>query len=134
MTLAQKKPPENASMIKMQIILDCEKIERDGQYTVESIERAIDSMMVDHLHLSKEGDGFYCGSNHKDDFSKFGIAFCFFRRRDWFLDNAKSWLYFNNGGSDDPEDFVIEDFKAHCLEHLEGRQGAVRSLVEELRP
>jgi hypothetical protein len=42
------------------------------------------------------------------------LAFNTLRKKDWFLDNVKTWLYFNSDASDDPDDFVVEDFKAFC--------------------
>jgi hypothetical protein len=29
---------------------------------------------------------------------------------------VKTWLYFNSDASDNPDDFVVEDFKAFCLD------------------
>jgi hypothetical protein len=31
-----------------------------------------------------------------------------------FIDNVKTGVYFNSDAFDDPEDLVIEDFKAFC--------------------
>jgi hypothetical protein len=45
-------------------------------------------------------------------------------KKKWFMDNVDTWLYFNSEDSDDPSDFVIEDFKAACLDYYEDRLGA----------
>jgi hypothetical protein len=37
---------------------------------------------------------------------------------EWFIDNLKSWLWFNSDDSADPNDFSIEDLKAHYSDGL----------------
>ena len=103
-------------MIKMQIVMDDAKLRRDGKYNVEKIHCAIDSYMVSNLGFCKAADGFYLGDGGRTDFSYFGLAFNTLRKEQWFLDNVKTWLYFNSDASDDPDDFVVEDFKQFCLE------------------
>jgi hypothetical protein len=102
-------------MIKMQIIMDDEKIAREHCYNVEKIHAALDDFMVGSLRLAKASDGFYLGTDRRRAFSRFGIAFSTLRKKEWFADNVKTWLYFNSDASDDPDDFVIEDFKVHCV-------------------
>jgi virulence-associated protein VapD len=102
-------------MIKMQIVMDDAKIQRQKRYNVEKIHKTLDAFLMDKLGFSKSADGFYLGSGGKTDFSYFGIAFNTLRKKDWFVDNVKTWLYYNSDASDDPEDFAVEDFKAFCL-------------------
>jgi hypothetical protein len=108
-------------MIKMQIIMDDQKIRRDKKYDVAKIHQALDSYMTVDLGLRKAQDGFYLGSNARSDWSHFGLAFNMLRKKDWFLGNVKTWLYFNSDASDDPEDFAVEDFKEFCLKNAEAR-------------
>jgi hypothetical protein len=38
-------------------------------------------------------------------------------KKRWFMDNVDTWLYFNSEDSEDPTDYVVEDFKETCLEY-----------------
>ncbi|MDR0875129.1 MAG: hypothetical protein LBN12_02840 [Clostridiales Family XIII bacterium] len=105
-------------MIKMQIKMDEDKILREKKYSPEKIYAAIDQFMIDKLHLAKFEDGFYLGNGNGKDFSYFGLAFNTLRKKPWFVDNVKTWLYFNSDASDDPDDFVVEDFRAFCLDRI----------------
>ena len=102
-------------MIKMQIILDEDKILREKKYSLEKIQTTLDDYFINQLHLLKGDDGFYIGSGAKGDFGNFGLAMWTLGKKAWFLENVETWLYFNSEDSDDPDDFVIEDFKEHCL-------------------
>jgi hypothetical protein len=102
-------------MIKMQIFMDDDKIGRENRYSVSKIHKELDKFMVGTLHLVKADDGFYLGTGSRQDFSTFGIAFNTLRKKDWFASNVRTWLYFNSDASDNPEDFVVEDFKKHCV-------------------
>ena len=105
-------------MIKMQIIMDSAKIEREKSFDAASINAAIDSYLVGKLGLHKSEDGFYLGDGGKEDFSNFGLAFNTLRKKEWFVDNVKTWLYFNSDASENPDGFGEEDFKKFCLESL----------------
>ena len=102
-------------MIKMQVIMDEEKILRDKKYDLTKIYETLDRFFIDNLGLIKGEDGFYLGSGAKTDFGNFGRAMWTFGKKAWFLDNVAVWLYFNSDDSDNPDDFVIEDFKDYCL-------------------
>lgn len=105
-------------MIKMQIILDDDKITRENHYTVAKIHDTLDSYFVDKLGMEKGSDGFYLGTGSGKDFSRFGLAYSSLSEKAWFLDNVKTWLYYNSDASYNPDDYVVEDFKEHCLNKL----------------
>jgi hypothetical protein len=97
-------------MIKMQIQMDKKKIEKDGRYSMSKISGTLDDYLVNQLHFAKGKNGFYMGTGSPDDFGNFGLAMVTLGKKGWFMDNVKTWLYFNSDDSDDPEDYVIEDF------------------------
>ena len=101
-------------MVKMQIIMDEEKILREKKYSLERIQSSLDDYFVNKLRIPKGENGFYIGSGAKSDFGNFGLAMWTLGKKDWFMDNVKTWLYFNSEDSDDPDSFVIEDFKEFC--------------------
>jgi hypothetical protein len=105
-------------MIKMQIILDKDKINREQKYNIDKVQKAIDDYLEGKLAMRRTADGFYYGDGSSKDFSRFGMAFNTLRKKDWFLDNVGTWLYFNSDASSDPEDFVIEDVKDYCQNHM----------------
>jgi hypothetical protein len=78
------------------------------------IHKALDYFFLNELHVRNGDDGFYLGVGAKSDFGNFGLAMWTLGRKSWFMDNVKTWLYFNSEDSDDPNDFVIEDFKDFC--------------------
>jgi hypothetical protein len=104
-------------MIKMQIVMDVDKITRESVYDTLSIQNSLDSFMVGKLGFAKGSGGFYLGNGEDTDFSNFGIAYSKLRRQSWFLDNVKTWLYFNSAHLD-PNEYVVEDFKVHCSQHI----------------
>jgi hypothetical protein len=109
------------AMIKMQIIMDDEKIAREKRYSAKKMVASIDAYLVGKLGMRKAANGFYFGTDPKKDFSYFGLAFNTLRKKDWFVDNVKTWLYFNSDASDDPGDFVIENCRQYCLEQSKAR-------------
>jgi hypothetical protein len=105
-------------MIKMQIVMDDDKIAREKRYAVDTIHDALDSYFIGRLGMKKSAGGFYLGTGSGKDFSRFGLAYGILSEKQWFLDNVKTWLYYNSDASYDPDDFVVEDFKEHCLNKL----------------
>ena len=105
-------------MIKMQIIMDDAKIEREKSFDLATVYTVMDGYLVGKLGLRKSDNGFYIGDGGKADFSSFGLAFNTLRKKDWFINNVKTWLYFNSDASDSLDDYVVEDFKEFCLENF----------------
>jgi hypothetical protein len=101
-------------MIIMQIVMDDNKIKR-SKYSPAKISAALDEFLVGNLHFLKEPGGFYSGSGSPNDFGNFGIAMTTLGNKRWFMDNVDTWLYYNSEDSENPDDYVIEDFKATCL-------------------
>ena len=100
-------------MQKMQIILDEEKIRREAIYSFEKMQDAVDSVAVDQYGLRKASDGFYVGEGNASDYTPFMCSIQKLKKLDWFVDNVKTWLWFNSDSSNNPDDFAIDDIKAH---------------------
>jgi len=99
--------------------MDEEKILQEKKYSLEKIQNTLDDYFVNQLHVTKSENGFYIGTGAKSDFGNFGLAMWTLGKKAWFMDNVKTWLYFNSEGSDDPNDFAIEDFKAFCIQNYQ---------------
>jgi hypothetical protein len=95
----------------MQIKLDEGKIQSAGRYSMAKISGTLDDYLINRLRFVKGSDGFYLSTGSPDDFGNFGLAMVTLGKKDWFMDNVDTWLYFNSEDSDDPEDFAVEDFK-----------------------
>ena len=100
-------------MQKIQVLLDEEKVLREGRYSAKKMQEAIDSVFVDRYGLVKGSDGFYLESGVKDDYVDFMNAILLLKDQRWFMENVATWLWFNSDDSYDPEDFAIEDVKLH---------------------
>jgi hypothetical protein len=102
-------------MIKQQIVMDSERIAKDGKYDPSKVQIYIDDFMTGRVGFIKKPNGFYVGSGSKDDFARAGFAMTTLRKKAWFMQYVKIWLHFNSDDSDDPNDFAIEDFKEYNL-------------------
>ena len=100
-------------MQKVQVVFDERKINMEKRYSLPKIVKAVDSVFVDRYGLIKGADGFYLESGCKDYFVDFWNAILFLKDQDWFIENVKTWLWFNSDDSVNPEDFAIEDIKSH---------------------
>jgi hypothetical protein len=102
-------------MLKVQVIMDDDKLRHEQLYDIGKVYSAIDSVFVDEYGLIKGDDGFYLESGNKDDFVDFFGAILSLKDEAWFMDNVKTWLWFNSDDSSNPEDFAIDDIKEHYL-------------------
>jgi hypothetical protein len=96
-------------MTKMQILLDDEKIRREKRYSAEKIRDFVDTVFIEKCKLTKDADGYYIGSGAGDDLMRFGKANYLLSSKDWFLENVKSWIFYCNDDTSDPDEYVIED-------------------------
>ena len=100
----------------MQLIMDTGKIYNERKYDAQKIDCAIDSLLVSEYGFNKSSDGFYYESGNKDDYTNFWSAILMLKDEKWFLNNVKTWLWFNSDDSDDPDDFAIEDLIEHYID------------------
>jgi hypothetical protein len=106
-------------MVKMQIIMDREKISRERQYDFAQLSEALDRFLVDKLKFIKSDNGFYLGTNAHKDYAHCGVAMNRLRRESWFIDNVQTWLFYINNDYGAQDDFSVEDMKEFCREHAE---------------
>jgi hypothetical protein len=102
-------------MIKMQIVMDDQKIAQEGKYNLNKLHSSLDDFLVSKLGFTKGDNGFYFGGGTRNDYSHFGVAMTTLGKKSWFMDNVNTWLYYNSDDSSDPDDFAIEDFKEFCF-------------------
>ena len=97
----------------MQLIMDSEKIRRENKLNCDKVNQAIDGLLLSEYKFIKTSDGFYLERGNANDYTNFWCAILLLKDEDWFMDNVKTWLWYNSDDSDDPDDFVIEDLKGH---------------------
>jgi hypothetical protein len=102
-------------MQKVELALNVEKIKSEGKYSLEKIYNALDESFVKEANMQKQtqNDGtiVYFAPKMKDEnhYAKIWIAIKEYIREKWFIDNVLKYLYGNTDGSDDPNDYGIED-------------------------
>lgn len=78
-------------MIKCEILFDEDKIIRDGEYTLESIQKATDDVFSTY-HIKKDVDGLYVTSGADEDY----VSFYEYYYQPKNVNNG-SWIIYLNG-------------------------------------
>ena len=103
-------------MIKIEIEIDPEKARRECKYTPESMMKCLDATFAEYNFPILEADKFrrvYRDSgNMNKDFGRMGMLVLKFAKYEWFAKSTKKILWYDNIGSEDPDDWNIEDFVA----------------------
>ena len=102
-------------MKKMQIVLDEEKIRREGAYDPASLQPAVDDLRGGRYARVTGEDGFYYENDREDGFFGFMSSALILKDRDWFLDNVDTWLWYNSDDMPEPDMFSVEDAKEFFL-------------------
>jgi hypothetical protein len=103
-------------MWKVEVLLDEDKIVKEGEYALDDIYSAIDKAFVNGANMERhwvEDDGtrVYIAPNLKsqDHFAMIGAKIIAFMEAEWFIGNALKFIMGNSNGSSDPNDFSRED-------------------------
>ena len=101
---------------KMFIELDRDKIEREKKYDYIDMIRIIDNVFAER-NIKKNGEGLYEGGS----FVSLIPIVRFLSQNDWFLDNAKTWLWYElekeiEHPNDD--DYSVEDLLLEYRESI----------------
>jgi len=102
-------------MRKVEVRLNENKIKSEGAYALEDIYAVLDDGFVRYADMQKsvETDGtiVYFAPIMKDEnhYAKIMKAIKEYVKKQWFLDNVLKYLYGDTYGSDNPNDYSIED-------------------------
>lgn len=103
----------------VEIIMDDEKIKRDGVYDLNDVHHIIDDLFINRKGLRKEGN-FYIDDNPYDS-AGVGMACIFIlARKQWFRDNVKEMRWYRDirhYGLD--HDYHVEDIKRGLSDNWE---------------
>lgn len=93
-------------MIKCEILFDKDKILRDGEYSLDSIQKATDHVFAAR-YIEKDSNGLYVTSGADEDYVSFMSIIISLKRQQWFLNNLSKWLLYVD--EDDTGEFYTED-------------------------
>ena len=85
-------------MMKMLIQLDEEKVLSDEKYALEDMWRVIDKQFAGECDKEVQPDGsvLYSGNPNKDYFTRIGVAYVYLKRKKWFAEYCKRWIWYDN--------------------------------------
>ncbi|MEG2814020.1 MAG: hypothetical protein RSA79_05400 [Oscillospiraceae bacterium] len=99
-------------MLKVEIVMDEEKILAEGKYSLEDIYFTIDELFA-KKNLKKIDNGVYSDNGSDQDYANLWINISALRKAEWFMSNTKKWLWYNSDDGNDESDFSIEDLKSY---------------------
>ncbi|MEG0614124.1 MAG: hypothetical protein RR540_00090 [Oscillospiraceae bacterium] len=98
-------------MLKVEIVMDEEKILAEGKYPLKDVYFTLDKVFFSKK-LKKLGEGIYCDNGSEQDFANLWVVIFALQEQEWFADNVKKWLWYNDHGGKiqevEPEDLLVE--------------------------
>ena len=101
-------------MMKVEIVLDEDKIKAEGEYEVDEIKRCVCVPFEEKgLRRLETGDRtiVFCDKNRDNDYAWLWRANLILVDEDWFVRYVKKWIWEDEDGQED----VIAGFKKHRL-------------------
>lgn len=99
-------------MLKIEMKLNEDKIQKDNKYNLESILKKIDCAFGYYdFRKEKLADGTICfyGRGRRHDYASFGRLIINLKNEDWFVSNVTKWLWFNSDRGQSEDDYSVED-------------------------
>ena len=108
--IANKIDTNNITEYGIKIVMDEEKILREGKYTLEEIYKNIDDLA--EFSRMKKIDKFYYVSKNDTPSDLGCFVWSNLEEQDWFIDNVKEWLWLDKEEGIDNILEVSKEFKA----------------------
>ena len=108
--IANKIDTNNIKEYGIKIVMDEEKILREGKYTLEEIYKNIDDLA--EFSRMKKIDKFYYVSKNDTPSDLGCFVWSNLEEQDWFIDNVKEWLWLDKEEGIDNILEVSKEFKA----------------------
>ena len=108
--IANKIDTNNITEYGIKIVMDEEKIIREGKYTLEEIYKNIDDLA--EFSRMKKIDKFYYVSKNASPSDLGCFVWSNLEEQDWFIDNVKEWLWLDKEEGIDNILEVSKEFKA----------------------
>jgi hypothetical protein len=95
-------------MVKVEIVLDEEKVKKEGKYNLDEMYKAIDDLFLsygaDRCESENKGVA-YCSQSGEKDLAVIGGAVSELEDEQWFVNSVTLWQWFIGNG----ENVVCED-------------------------
>lgn len=108
--IANKIDTNNITEYGIKIVMDEEKIIREGKYTLEEIYKNIDDLA--EFSRMKKIDKFYYVSKNDSPSDLGCFVWSNLEEQDWFIENVKEWLWLDKEEGIDNILEVSKEFKA----------------------
>lgn len=99
-------------MMKVEIVLDEDKIKAENKYEVELVKYNI-CKQFEKKNLCKmettDGSIVYCDSNKDEDFTCFWYVNLSLAKTPWFVRYVKKWLWFRDGVQEDVKEGFLKN-------------------------
>lgn len=108
-------------MLKLEIKLDEDKINREQRYSVTSIYQTLEKTFNGyHLRKDSAPDGtiIFYGSGNPGDYGAFGCIITSLKEKSWFMDYVIKWIWYNSDDGENENDFVVEDVLYHYTKRM----------------
>ncbi len=108
-------------MLKMEIVMDREKLENDGYDFDKSIAIICNGLKEAGFieELNEEGHIIYRGTNSNKDFAYFGLVWEKLIEQQWFKNACEEWYLLNDSKSKNGEFLIAGDFIEDAKKHGE---------------
>lgn len=103
-------------MLKLEIKLNDAKIQREGKYSLDSIQDTLDKAFGKYQFRKEEmpdGTVSYYGNGRPQDYGTFGRLITTLKDKSWFLPYLEKWLWYNSDDGMDENDYTVEDVLYH---------------------
>lgn len=87
-------------MLKMEIVMNEDKIRSEGKYSLEKIYKVIDEAFAEK-NLPKIEKGVYQDRNGRHDYADMGNIILWLVQEEWFMQNVSSFLWYVNDSVED---------------------------------
>lgn len=91
-------------LLKMVIIFDEEKVEREGKYNLKKMYASINQSFT-KAGLKVESDGVYWDNGGEEDLNEFMVLASALSSQDWFVESIKRWDWYQ-GDLREPENLI----------------------------
>ena len=102
-TLSHSGNQQHHNGIRVKVVFDEEKIQREGEYDLAEMQTCVDQLF-DEYDFHKEGN-LYIGPGTKRDFTNAAVVCVACGKADWFLENVRVWRWYNG----ENEENLLED-------------------------
>ena len=103
-------------MLKLEIKLVSINTDKEREIKVDDIYINLDSIFEKYGFrkiIANDGTHCYYGNGNPGDYGTFGRLITILKSKDWFINHASKWLWYNSDDSDDEDDYSVEDILYH---------------------